>query len=281
MNETDILFRREQRRFESVEKECIEKPTLLTSCHSFSGMSFLHSGSPNEIQVLMGIDTISKMVEKVPSAMQFSDSDDLQIESWGNRALHDPSSLKWFKLLLLKEEDLSDEIRDSEHLQEARDQLEELEVTAEEVIGQYLKQLWEASLKKVKARILDETVDMSRFHVVVTLPAICQSSHVPVKHDHCEGYRCGAYTDAQFVFAGPEYAKQGMKAAVRFAGILKDRPGVSRTVVSFISEPEAAALASMDRLNHLDEPRLGLIKVSDTISCAHRDHCTDCLKTAK
>lgn len=66
-----------------------------------------------------------------------------------------------------------------------------------------------------------------------------------------------------------------MQQAVRMAGILDKRPGVSRTVLTFISEPEAAALATIKRIDENCE-----IEVSDKIPRGN-SVCTDNLKLVK
>lgn len=66
-----------------------------------------------------------------------------------------------------------------------------------------------------------------------------------------------------------------MREAARIAGILKRRPGVSKTVLTFISEPEAAALATLKRINGRCD-----IEVSGFILNESEIH-TDKLKIAK
>ncbi|KAF3767181.1 hypothetical protein M406DRAFT_39804 [Cryphonectria parasitica EP155] len=89
-------------------------------------------------------------------------------------------------------------------------------MNAEELISIFLEGLWANSMEKMKAQVSQATVDNSRFHVVVTLPAIW-----------------------------PDYARQRMHNAVQSAGILEKRAGVGDTILTFVSEPEAAAVATL------------------------------------
>lgn len=127
-----------------------------------------------------------------------------------------PEALRWFKLLLVNEGDLPADVRGSAQLQEARDKLEALEMSAVDIIASFLKLLWSHCLERMTGAEGEETVDTSRFHVVVTLPAIWQND-----------------------------ARERMRQAVGKAGILNPRPTVGKTTLDFVSEPEAAALAAL------------------------------------
>lgn len=118
----------------------------------------------------MNVDQSNKDEEKVPSAIDFAQEE----PAWGNFAQNSPEALKWFKLLILKEEDLPDDVKDSEQLAEARAILDGLDKTAEEVIGESLELLWNNALELIKADNSRATVEYSRFRVIITLPAICQ-----------------------------------------------------------------------------------------------------------
>lgn len=123
----------------------------------------------------MDLDDSQQDNPKVPSAINFDMRGPDGKLIWGNGAKGKPNSLEWFKLLLVDEDDLPAEVRTSEHVQEARSRLEELGKTPEEVIGVYLRGLWNRCLQKVKVEISQTTVDKSHFHIVITLPAICKS----------------------------------------------------------------------------------------------------------
>lgn len=138
---------------------------------SFSGLAYACLDKLDQISVLMNLDDSNQDNPKVPSAIQFKQNELI----WGNEVNKSaPSTVEWFKLLLVDEDDLPQEIRDSEHILTARDRLRELRLTCEEVISCYLEGLWKHCLEKVKTEVAVATVERSRFHVVVTLPAICE-----------------------------------------------------------------------------------------------------------
>lgn len=84
------------------------------------------------------------------------------------------SSIRWFKLMLIDEEDLPDYVRVSEQVQTCRRQLQELNKTAVEVISFYLRSLWNHCLEVITRDVSKGMVNMARFHLVFTIPAICK-----------------------------------------------------------------------------------------------------------
>lgn len=132
--------------------------------------------------------------------------------------------------MLLNDNDIPVHYAKASQLQGAKDQLERLKKDATEVVGCYLKHLREHSLRSIERSVGAELVSICSFHVVVTLPAIW-----------------------------PAYAQHKMKQAVEAAGILKER-SAGTTVLRFISEPEAAALATVK-----DISKRSTTKVSATI----------------
>lgn len=122
----------------------------------------------------MNLDDSNQDNPKVPSAIIVTPRASRGGLTWGNDAKGSEGSLEWFKLLLVDEDDLPDEIRVSEHVQMARARLQELDRMPEDVISDYLRGLWKRCLEKMKTEVGDETVNNSRFHVVITLPAICK-----------------------------------------------------------------------------------------------------------
>ena len=90
--------------------------------------------------------------------------------------------------------------------------------TAVEAIADYLRCLWDHTIESIDRSIGVNTRKNSKFQIVVTVPAIW-----------------------------PHYAQLRMGEAIENAGIMKPGPGGSPSL-TFISEPEAAALASMQDL---------------------------------
>lgn len=97
----------------------------------------------------------------------------------------------------------------------ARKMLAEEGLSAVELVGQYLHNLWEHILDTITRARGNEFVDTLKFHVVITPPAIWKG-----------------------------YARQGMKEAAQMAGILANR-SAGQTTLSFAPEPEAAALSTI------------------------------------
>ena len=106
-------------------------------------------------------------------------------------------------------------VRCSTQYQEALKSQKSLGKSPTDLVGLFLKQLWSHTLAAVHRALGTDLMDSCRFRVVVTLPAIW-----------------------------PHYAQQRMKKAAMIAGIMVER-GCGPTVLKFISEPEAAAMATL------------------------------------
>lgn len=178
---------------------------------SYSGIAYAFSGDTKKIDIMMSWDDTNNDYVKIPSAIKFTRHDDI----WGVDAKNLSDALKWFKLTLLNPPDLDVGLRNSVHIQNARAALQALDMLPVEAISAYMEHVWEHCIEKLKVAEGEETVDTSRFHVVFTVPAIW-----------------------------PNYARQLMQEAVEQAGILKKRT-IGRTEHDFVSEPEAAALATL------------------------------------
>ncbi|KAK8072718.1 hypothetical protein PG996_006066 [Apiospora saccharicola] len=162
--------------------------------------------------------------EKVPSRLHY---DDRGNTTWGHNIPKDARILQWFKLLLPKEEELPEYLRNSAHLKEAREMLRQLGVDAITVTSAYLyvvKLLWEHSIEAMKSSKGPDFVEEATFQVFFTVPAIWS-----------------------------ETARKNVAEAVKKAGILDDRqPSKNRnitpgkTTIKYISEPEAAAICVLD-----------------------------------
>ncbi|KAK7917796.1 hypothetical protein PG985_011404 [Apiospora marii] len=136
--------------------------------------------------------------------------------TWGFEVGNDCDPVRWFKLLLLKEEDLAPDLRSSEFLLRARQHMRDEGKTAVQLVADYLRALWAHILESITKSRGEVVVDISRFRVVITIPAIWKP-----------------------------YARQAMRDAVEKAGILKKRMLAGPTSLSFVSEPEAAALSTL------------------------------------
>ena len=133
---------------------------------------------------------------------------------WGYDIPSDEDPLRWFKLLLLRENDMSKTIRDSTQIICAREMLRQQKKDVVDVVGDYLRLLWNSAMQDIGKQLPRQSVDGMPFRVVITVPAIW-----------------------------PTYAQESMRKAAEKAGILAERLS-GETELQFIPEPEAAALAS-------------------------------------
>ncbi|KAK8024499.1 hsp70 family chaperone [Apiospora rasikravindrae] len=141
--------------------------------------------------------------------------------TWGFEVGKDCDPVCWFKLLLLKEEDLGPHLKSSDFVLQAQQKLRDEGKTAVDVVADYLRCLWEHTLHVITRARGEAVVNESRFHVVITVPAIWKG-----------------------------YARQAMREAAEKAGILKKRLAAGETCLSFVAEPEAAALSTLSEPGH-------------------------------
>lgn len=143
---------------------------------------------------------------------------------WGYTVPPDADPIRWFKLLLLREEHLADDMRGSEYLLKGRRMLRETSKTAVDLIADYLAALWKHVLDSIYKARSRQVIDALAFHVVITVPAIWK-----------------------------DYARQGMQEAAKKSGIL-DYRDAGPTTLDFAPEPEAAALASLSESGRSAKP---------------------------
>ena len=148
---------------------------------------------------------------KTPTELFYNGSD----IKWGYDIPRDAEPLRWFKLLLLQEEDLNRNVQSSEFLRHGRQYLKDNDKSAVDLIADYLRLIWEHSIHIIKKARGNTVIEALRFHVVITVPAIWKG-----------------------------YARQGMKEAVGRSGIL-DHRAAGETKFTFAPEPEAAGLSTL------------------------------------
>ncbi|GAP89408.2 putative actin-like atpase domain-containing protein [Rosellinia necatrix] len=150
--------------------------------------------------------------------------------SWGFKVPAGVKAIEWFKLLLLNYEDLQKHLQNCSHINDANESLRGLGMTAVQLVGEYLKVLWNHALGQIYDAKGQNIIDGMPFLVVLTVPAIWTN-----------------------------YARERMREAAEIAGILKPRVA-GKTTLTFISEPEAAAIATIPELDNR-----GDLLVGDTI----------------
>lgn len=146
---------------------------------------------------------------KTPTELYYEDD----TITWGYEIDSDVDPIRWFKLLLVNEEDLSPELRASEFILRARKMLRQIKKTASDLISDYLRSLWKHVLETITRDRGETVLEALQFVVVITVPAIWKG-----------------------------YARQKMEKAARKAGILDRRPA-GKTILTFVPEPEAASLS--------------------------------------
>ncbi|RSM15047.1 hypothetical protein CDV31_005127 [Fusarium ambrosium] len=197
---------------------------------TYSGVAWAYSREPNEIAIVTSWEAELNHCsdkEKAPTQLWYNRDNDA---TWGYSIPADKDALKWFKLLLLKRGDIPSDVAASEQLANARRLQEATGKQPVEIIACFLRKLWSHAIESIKRSIGVELLNKSKFHVVITLPAIW-----------------------------PPYAQRHMKQAAGLSGILNPR-SCGATSLRFVSEPEAAALATIQDLS-----RRSTIKPDDTI----------------
>lgn len=152
-------------------------------------------------------------VDKAPTTLL---TDDIYNETeWGYGIRSPEKAFKWFKLLLLNDGDVPEELKASEQLIKAKQTLLSSGHDAVYVVACYLRHLWCHALRCIEREKGVAEVDKCRFRIVLTVPAIW-----------------------------PPYATNRTRKAAEIAGMLDHRWG-GETILDFISEPEAAAVATI------------------------------------
>ncbi len=182
---------------------------------TFSGVAFTWSKKIDHIEVISNWESVMHSnfdEDKAPTAISFGPKKEVK---WGYNIPAADEQAKWFKLLLLDDNDLPEEVRDSVKIKEARAYLEKHNITTLEAITIFLRHLWNHAIQHIMKSVSRNLVNYSKFHIVVPLPAIW-----------------------------PAYARGRMREAAKQAGMLAQRLA-GETELTFIAEPEAAALATL------------------------------------
>ncbi|KAF9766862.1 hypothetical protein IL306_000668 [Fusarium sp. DS 682] len=192
---------------------------------TYSGIAWLRPGRNNQTKFITNWKKRSFAQgdkQKVPSAIFYHHLND-EDPAWGFTTPHDENVLRWFKLLLVDEKDLPEHIQHSVQLKTARALMLKANKTPVQILGDYLRKLWGHCRQNIVKAEGQRMMKISVVNLVVTLPAIW-----------------------------PHYVRSRMTEALGHSGLLNvTRDG--ETTLSFISEPEAAALTCLkenaDRFN--------------------------------
>ncbi|KAL4959262.1 Hsp70 family protein [Aspergillus stella-maris] len=180
---------------------------------TFSGVAWAtpESFEADQINLISAWPGTGREEGKAPSELLYDEGRTM----WGYNIPGGADTVRGFKLLLLHDEDLTEDVKSSEFYLRARKMLRDMGKTVVGLIADYLRGLWKHTIETINKSLGDYVVDGLKFHVVITVPAIWKA-----------------------------YARQGMKDAAKSAGILKSRKA-GETTLSFVPEPEAAALSTL------------------------------------
>ncbi|CCC12214.1 unnamed protein product [Sordaria macrospora k-hell] len=181
---------------------------------SYSGVSWTFSGNPDVIRDVRGWPSIDPSLR---DEVQIPTQVDLGTGDWGYKIPRNHDPIRWFKLLLLNDQDAKEDVRNSQYLGRARQQLERLPEYAGDgvvdLIAKFLKNMWDHALQDIEREM--GNIDTLPLKVAVTVPAIW-----------------------------PVYAREKLKEAARRAGI-NARRRIGETKLILVEEPEAAALSTL------------------------------------
>lgn len=105
---------------------------------------------------------------KVPTELFYEDDEITR----GYEIPVDGDPIRWFKLLWLKDEDFSQELRSSEFILRGRKMLRETNKSATDLVADYLRELWKYTIEHINKARGESVVDALAFHVVITISAI-------------------------------------------------------------------------------------------------------------
>ncbi|KAI1466472.1 uncharacterized protein F4812DRAFT_460742 [Daldinia caldariorum] len=158
---------------------------------------------------------------KIPSTVSYDVNGNI---TWGLGNEGKEHVISWFKLLLLDDNDLPPEFRESKQTQEAKRLIGVFGKSPVQVVADLLRNIFEHIVVYMGREKTDKFVKENPFHVILTVPAIWKGR-----------------------------ALIRMQEAVELSGILADRPNqVLKTTYMFATEPEAAALATLPELRKWD-----------------------------
>uniref|UniRef100_L7J4E5 Hsp70-like protein n=1 Tax=Pyricularia oryzae (strain P131) TaxID=1143193 RepID=L7J4E5_PYRO1 len=183
---------------------------------TFSGVAWATTeeleDNPNDINLIMNWPGTGREESKAPSELCYNDDGTI---GWGFEVPPEADSIRWFKLLLLRDDDMGEELRNVPQLSDCRDFLKRTGKSAVDVVADYLGMLWKHTIETIVRARGQTVVDAMVIRTVITVPAIWKG-----------------------------YARQAMEKAAKKAGMLEKRPAGPTSLV-LANEPEAAALATL------------------------------------
>jgi hypothetical protein len=193
-------------------------------CFRYSGVAWAYSKQPDDIKIITNWDSTEyansdkgKAPTKIAYSPVYSDGDSPLDLTWGY-GINDTEAIEWFKLLLLDEKDMDKKTRKSPQIKKAQSLLQKAGKSPVQAVADYLRLLWAHAIENIGRDFGEATIEGLPFRVVLTVPAVWT-----------------------------QQAVSRMRQAAKRAGILSHRT-VGETTLHFVSEPEAAALATFEDL---------------------------------
>lgn len=184
----------------------------------YSGVAWAYSKQPEDVKIITNWDStewLNADKGKAPTKISYGQAEDDM--TWGY-GIGNTEAAEWFKLLLLDEGDMDEEKKKSPQIKRARTLLQRAGKSPVQAVADYLRLLWTHAIQNIEKDFGEATVEGLPFRVVLTVPAVWT-----------------------------QRAVNRMRQAAKEAGILWHRLA-GKTTLDFVSEPEAAALATFDDL---------------------------------
>ncbi|KAJ4406589.1 hypothetical protein N0V91_004532 [Didymella pomorum] len=201
---------------------------------TYSGVAWAYSKQPDEINIITNWDSAEYQAAdkgKAPTRISYEPSaqigDDYGPQyTWGY-GVGDDEAVEWFKLLLLDDADMDDKQRNSPQIRKAKALLRKANKTPVQAVADYLRLLWAHAIANIEKAFGEAALEGLPYQVVCTVPAVWTTKAVNM-----------------------------MREAAKRAGILERRLA-GETVLRFVSEPEAAALATFEDLKNRPNFQIG------------------------
>lgn len=185
---------------------------------TYSGVAWAYSKQPEDVNIITNWDSIEfASADKGKAPTKISYGNGYEQMTWGY-GVADNEAVEWFKLLLLDDADMDPKQRRSPQITKAKQLLQNAGKTPVQAVADYLRLLWKHAVMNIKRSFGEATVEGLPIRVVCTVPAVWTTNAV-----------------------------SRMREAAQESGILDYRPA-GETTLDFVSEPEAAALATFDDL---------------------------------
>lgn len=206
------------------EKSRVAANTNKDTTRSFSGAAWAITKRPDEIHVITDWDSEYNTCSdrgKCPTHLEYGTVD--HETPWGYNIPPHKDILRWFKLLLLEENDVADELAQSAQFKQAITLQSRLKKSPVELVSCFLRSLWEHCINSITGVLGSNEVDSCKISIIMTVPAMW-----------------------------PHYVQARMRTAADQAGMLRLRTtdaGTYTPALHFVSEPEAAALAVLAEMH--------------------------------